>query len=99
MSSYQAIFNRVKNVVEQTIPLKSKVVEPDARFIDDLGAESMDIVCMIMGLEDEFGGEIPQEDIQGLRTVADVVNYIEAKLNASSNNNPVFREEIAEVAG
>ncbi|HET8706587.1 MAG TPA: acyl carrier protein [Pseudomonadales bacterium] len=84
MSSQTAIYSRVKSVVEQTIPLKGKTIEPDARFIDDLGAESMDLVCMIMGLEDEFGGEIPQEDIQSLKTVADVVHYIEARINNTS---------------
>jgi acyl carrier protein len=55
-------------------------VTPQASFVDDLGADSLDTVELVMALEEEFGIEIPDEDAEKLLTVEDVVKYIEAKL-------------------
>ena len=54
-------------------------IKPEASFLEDLGADSLDIVELIMALEEEFDIEIPDEDTEGLRTVQDVCNYLEKK--------------------
>ncbi|NBX75583.1 MAG: acyl carrier protein, partial [Proteobacteria bacterium] len=56
-------------------------VTPEASFIDDLGADSLDIVELVMTMEEEFDLEIPDEDAEKIKTVADVSNYIKSKVN------------------
>jgi acyl carrier protein len=65
-----------KMIVEQLGVHESKVV-PEAKFIDDLGADSLDIVELVMALEEEYGIEIPDEDAEKIVTVGDAVRYIE----------------------
>jgi acyl carrier protein len=69
----------VKVVVEQ-LGVKEGEVKPEARFIEDLGADSLDTVELVMALEEEFGVEIPDEDAEKAKTVGDVINYIDNKL-------------------
>ncbi len=71
------IYIRVKRVIEETIHTLEKDVELDSDIIHDLGAESMDIVCIVMALEDEFGRHVPEEDIVQFKYVRDIVNYID----------------------
>jgi acyl carrier protein len=63
-------------IVEQLGVSESEVV-PEAKFIDDLGADSLDIVELVMALEDEYGIEIPDEDAEKIETVGDAIKYIE----------------------
>jgi len=63
-------------IIKQLDSKESEVV-PEARFIDDLGADSLDIVELIMALEDEYGLEIPDEDAEKIETVGDAIRYIE----------------------
>jgi len=66
-------------IIKQLDSKESEVV-PEARFIDDLGADSLDIVELIMALEDEYGLEIPDEDAEKIETVGDAIRYIEEHL-------------------
>ncbi len=70
------VYIRVKRVIEDTIHTLESGVEIDSDIIHDLGAESMDVVCIVMALEDEFGKRVPEEDIEQFKSVKDIVNYI-----------------------
>ena len=59
--------------------LKIEEVKEDSKFIDDLGADSLDTVELVMALEEEFGAEIPDEDAEKLTTVGDAVKYVQEK--------------------
>jgi acyl carrier protein len=69
----------VKKVVVDQLEVGEEEVTPAASFVDDLGADSLDQVELIMAFEEEFDLEIPDEDAEGIRTVADAVNYIDEK--------------------
>jgi len=69
----------VKVVVDQ-LGVKEDEVKPEARFVEDLGADSLDTVELVMALEEEFGIEIPDEDAEKAKTVGDVISYIDNKL-------------------
>lgn len=69
-------FERVKAVIVDQLGADESAITPEASFVDDLGADSLDIVELIMGLETEFDLEIPDEDAEKIRTVGDAVNYI-----------------------
>lgn len=71
---------KVVEVVVEQLGVKKEDVRPEARFIEDLGADSLDTVELVMSLEEEFGIEIPDEDAEKAKTVGDVVNYIDVKL-------------------
>ncbi len=70
------IFDRVKAVIVDQLGADDDAVTMDASFIDDLGADSLDIVELVMGLETEFDLEIPDDEAENIRTVGDAVNYI-----------------------
>ena len=69
-------FERVKAVIVDQLGADESAVTPEASFVDDLGADSLDIVEIIMGIETEFDLEIPDEEAEKIRTVGDAVNYI-----------------------
>lgn len=72
------ILDRVKKVVKEELNVQDEVSE-NASFTDDLGADSLDVVELVMAIEEEFGIDVPDEDTQGLKTVQDVVDYIKSK--------------------
>ena len=76
----QEIFEKVKAVIADKLQVEPEKVTLEARFIEDLGADSLDTVELIMGLEDEFGLEISDEEAEKIRTVKDAEEYIKAKL-------------------
>lgn len=78
------IFERVKEVIVAELGCKEEEVIPDARFVEDLGADSLDVVQLVMVLEDKFQIDIPDEDVERLRTVKDVVNYIQDKVGVEA---------------
>jgi acyl carrier protein len=77
-----ATFDRVKKVVVDQLDVNEDEVTPTASFVDDLGADSLDQVELIMAFEEEFDIEIPDEDAEKITTVGDAVNYIEEKTKA-----------------
>ena len=70
---------KVQKIIEEQLGVESDRVKPEASFIDDLGADSLDIVELVMAMEEEFELEIPDEDAEKLRTVQDVMNYLKEK--------------------
>ena len=72
-------FEKVKKVVCEELGVQESEVTMEASFVDDLGADSLDVVELVMALEDAFGIDIPDDDVNGLKTVGDVVRYIESK--------------------
>ena len=74
--SSEEIFNKVKEIIVEQLGVAETAVTMEASFIDDLGAESIDIVEIIMALEEEFDTEIPDADAEKIVTVGDVVDYI-----------------------
>ena len=69
---------KVKEIVVQQLGVAPDQVTPDAKFIEDLGADSLDQVELVMALEEEFGADIPDEEAEKLTTVGDAINYIES---------------------
>lgn len=72
----EEIFEKVKKVIMEQLGVSDSAITLEASFIDDLGADSLDIVELIMALEDEFDIEIPDNDAEKVATVGDVVDYI-----------------------
>ncbi|HEX8213154.1 MAG TPA: acyl carrier protein [Longimicrobium sp.] len=72
---------KVKDIIINELGVEAEKVTPEARFVDDLGADSLDTVELVMAFEEEFGMEIPDEDAEKLQTVGDAISYIQ-------NNNP-----------
>ena len=68
--------NRVKEIIVEQLGVSPDQVKPEARFIDDLGADSLDTVELIMALEEEFNVEIPDEDAEKMATVGDAMSYL-----------------------
>lgn len=71
------VFDKVKKIIVEQLGVEEEDVNPEASFIDDLGADSLDIVELIMALEEEFGIEIPDEDAEKIGAVKDAVTYIQ----------------------
>lgn len=72
------IFDKVKEIIADKLSIDADEIAMESSFNDDLGADSLDIVELIMALEDEFDIEIPDEDAEKISTVSDVVEYIKA---------------------
>ena len=73
------MLEKIKSIVADQLGVDEDQVTEDASFIDDLGADSLDTVEIIMAFEEEFDVEIPDEDAQKIKTVKDVIEYIESK--------------------
>ena len=68
---------KVKEIIAKELEVDIKQLQPEAKFIEDLGADSLDIVELVMALEEEFGLDIPDEDADKLKTVGDALNYLQ----------------------
>jgi acyl carrier protein len=68
---------KLKELIVQQLGVSESEVVPEAKFIDDLGADSLDLVELVMALEDEYGIEIPDEDAEKIITVGDALKYIQ----------------------
>ncbi|MDD9980809.1 MAG: acyl carrier protein [Gammaproteobacteria bacterium] len=69
---------RVKQIVVEQLGVKEEEVSPDSSFVDDLGADSLDTVELVMALEEEFNCEIPDEEAEKITTVQEAIGYIES---------------------
>ncbi len=74
------VTEKVKEMIVEQLGVNESEVVPQAKFIDDLGADSLDIVELIMALEDVYAIEIPDEDAEKMETVGDAIKYIEQRL-------------------
>jgi acyl carrier protein len=74
------ILEKLKALVIDRLNVEEEQIKPDASFVEDLGADSLDIVELIMGIEEEFDVEIPDEDAEKLRNVGDALAYVRQKL-------------------
>ncbi|MGM0534341.1 MAG: acyl carrier protein [Campylobacterota bacterium] len=72
-----AILDEVKEVVVEQLSVDAGEVKEESKFVEDLGADSLDVVELVMALEEKFGIEIPDEDAEKIATVSDAVKYIE----------------------
>ena len=75
--SEKSIEQRVKDIIVEQLGVKPEQVTPEAKFIEDLGADSLDTVELVMALEEEVGKEIPDEQAEKLQSVSDVIKYVE----------------------
>ena len=74
-----SVADKVKKIVVEQLGVSEDQVTPEAKFIEDLGADSLDQVEVVMALEEEFGSDIPDEDAEKLTTVGDAIKYVESK--------------------
>ena len=79
MASSEEINERIKSIIAEQLGVNMEEVVPEASFIEDLGADSLDIVELIMALEEEYDMEIPDEDAEKIQSVEDVISYIQSK--------------------
>jgi acyl carrier protein len=74
--------DRVSAIIVEQLGVTKEELAPRASFIDDLGADSLDIVELVMAMEEEFDIEIPDDDAEKIQTIEDVVSYVKAKIEA-----------------
>ena len=67
---------KVKDIIVEQLGVSADQVKPEAKFIEDLGADSLDTVELVMAFEEEFGIEVPDEDAEKLQSVSDVITYV-----------------------
>ena len=72
------MLDKVREIIVEQLGVEPDQVKPESNFVDDLGADSLDTVELIMSFEEEFGVEIPDTEAEKIKTVQDVINYIEA---------------------
>lgn len=75
-----AVFERVRDIVVEELSVDASEVTPESTFVEDLGADSLDVVELVMRFEEEFDVEIPDEDAEKITTVGEAVKYIESKV-------------------
>lgn len=78
-----SVLEKIKNIVSEQLDVDPESIKPESAFVDDLGADSLDLTELIMAMEDEFDLEIDDEEAQNLRTVDDAIKYIEAHQKAA----------------
>tara|TARA_B100001142_G_scaffold225525_1_gene223656 strand:- start:1169 stop:1411 length:243 start_codon:yes stop_codon:yes gene_type:complete len=75
--SDNSLEDRISKIIVEQLGVNEDQVKPEAKFIEDLGADSLDTVELVMALEEEFGTEIPDEDAEKLQSVGDVIKFVE----------------------
>ena len=76
------MLEKIKLIVSEQLNISPEKITPESSIIDDLGADSLDVVELVMALEENFGVEIPDEEAEKIATIGDIVNYIESHKNA-----------------
>ncbi len=80
MEGKQMVFDKVSEIIVDQLECEKDDVTMEASITDDLGADSLDVVDLVMSIEESFDVEIPDEDVEGIKTVGDIVKYIESKV-------------------
>jgi len=76
------VFEKIVDILSEQLDIENKnTITMDSELVDDLGADSLDSIDIVMSVEDEFGIEVPDEVIENMKTVADIVDYIESKMD------------------
>ena len=75
------VFEKIKTILSEQFDVEEDAITPETNIADDLGADSLDVVDMLMSLEDEFDVEIPDEEIERIRTVSELVTFIEEHMS------------------
>ena len=78
----QQLTQKVNSIIGERLGVENSSLVPEANLLDDLGADSLDVVELVMALEEEFNIEVPDDDVEGMRTIADVQNYVTAQVAA-----------------
>ena len=76
------VSSRVNTIILEQLGVEKSTLVPEANLLDDLGADSLDVVELVMALEEEFGIQVPDEDVENIRTVGDILEYLEARTQA-----------------
>ena len=74
-----AVEDKIREIIVEQLGVSAEEVVPEASFIDDLGADSLDIVELVMAIEEEFGIEVPDEDAERMQNIGDVISYVQEK--------------------
>ncbi len=82
--SEDQVFEKIKAIIIDLLGVDESAIVPEANFRDDLGADSLDLVELIMAFEDEFGGRISDEDARAITTVGEAVEYIKTRMQAEA---------------
>lgn len=77
MTEQTELFERLANVITETLKVERDRVTPESRFVEELGADSLDMLTLVMQLEEEFGTTIPDEDARSLKTVGAALEYVQ----------------------
>ena len=77
----EALAQRVNTIIGDQLAVEEASLVPEANLLDDLGADSLDVVELIMALEEEFGVEVPDEDVETMRTINDIVQYLGTRVD------------------
>ncbi|MDD4097783.1 MAG: acyl carrier protein [Lentisphaeria bacterium] len=78
--------DRVIRIIVEQLGVKEEQVQPEAKFVEDLGADSLDTVELVMALEEEFGTQIPDEEAELLTTVGEAISYVEGKIGPGDDD-------------
>ena len=81
---HEVLHRKIKAIIVEELGVDSEDVESDSDLVEDLGADSLDMVEVVMALEEQFDIEVPDEDVEGITTVADIVAYIAARKASAS---------------
>ena len=73
------VFEKVKSILSEQFDVEEDNITMETSIVNDLGADSLDVVDLLMNIDDEFGVEVPDEDVEKVKTVEDLVSYIEAR--------------------
>lgn len=76
------VFEKIKDILSDQFDVEEDSITMETSLSDDLGADSLDVVDLLMSIEDEFEVEIPDEEVENLKTVSQLVKYIESNMNA-----------------
>ena len=77
----EKLFNEVRTVLAKQLRKPEDIIKPESRIIEDLGADSLNILMLLMTIEDDFGIKVPDEELADFRTVGDVVSFLESQQN------------------